>query len=170
MRRLVDVERRLDVQPEISTATDGRPKSLTRIAVAPLKHSPKERVRLLVEDAYERAQERDCCDPRDLAESLFGLEPCPAPIKLPYIRGAVLYYPEEAAVDVRGLGLYYELALLLSPHSVEQVIDELILPTRTAKRLSIPELEQTQPHAPIQRVMTIYMRHGTRSGEWPAIR
>jgi hypothetical protein len=174
MRRFVDVDERTESPAELDDPSADRPKSLTRIAapIAKLEHhrSPKERARLLVEDAYRRAGECDCCDPRDLAEGL-GLQPCPVPIKLPYTRQGVLYYPADAAIQVRGLGIYYELAVMLSPYAdVKLVMDELILPTRTARQITMAELEQVQPNAPYQRVLTIYMLHGHRSGQWPAVR
>lgn len=166
MRRLFDVDDRTQTPGEANATQGERPKSLARIKV---ERSPLERVRLLVEDAYARARERDCCDPRDLAEGL-GLVPCPARVKLPVVKNDTLYYPETAPIDVRGVGIYYELALLLSPRLVMQVMDELILPTRTAKRVLLPDLEHVQPNAPYTRVLTIFMRHGHHSGQWPALR
>jgi hypothetical protein len=129
--------------------------------------SPRE-IRGLVEDAYARAGEPDCCDPRDLCEGN-GLAPVPADIEVPFVRNGLLFYPEGASIERRGLGLYYELAMLISPRDIVAVMDELILPTRSAKRLTVPELAHVQPNAPLARVLSIYMRHGHRSGQWAAL-
>ena len=143
-----------------------RPKSLKSITNA--ANSPRE-VRLLVEGAYARAGEPDCCDPRDLAEGN-GLPPVPADIKIPFVKNGLLYYPESASIQSRGLGIYYLLAVLLSPYAdCMAVMDELILPTRTAKRVTVPDLAHVQPHAPLARVLSIFMRHGHRSGQWAAL-
>lgn len=163
MRRLVNVEGSIRRLLNARGLFEKRPKSLG-------KSQPARDVQATVEAAYARAREPDCCDPRDLAEGL-GLKPCPASIEQPCLRNGILYYPENAAIDLRGLGLYYELSLFLSPYAnCLAVMDELILPTRTAKRLTVPELQHVQPHAPFGRVLTIYMRHGQRSGQWQAIR
>jgi hypothetical protein len=168
MRRLVDLkERAAHVE---ANAPDHRPKSLTRIAVTAAQPKPEQSIRVIVEDAYARAGEPHCCEPRDLSEGL-GIPPIPAPVKLPFMRNGSLYYPQAAPAQTRNVGIYYELALVLSPYSnVTLVMDELILPTSTALRLTVPELEHVQPHVPIERVLSIYMRHGTRSGQWTAVR
>lgn len=135
-------------------------KQLRGGAASPSRHI----VREIVTTAYQRAREPQCCDPRDLVESLLGVRPCPTRTEVAFIREGLLHYPDGATLPTRGLALYRMLAQGLCERAhYLPVMTELILPELTAKSTPFCELSRVQPHAPLGLVQAIYMSHG-RSG------
>ncbi len=131
---------------------------------APEGGSPTPLVRALIASVYRRSGEALCCDPRDLAESGFGLRPIPTPTRAAYVADGILHYPDALPLAVRGLQIYRLLAKALETTSgllniATRLTNELILPYPALRAARFADLAVLQPHAPIVLVHALFLRY-----------